>query len=97
MSLKTNITESSIVVRTNNIVSSQLDNEIVMMSIENNEYYGLNKTASEIWQIIEKPVLIKDICTRLINKFDVSYDDCYEAIIQHIELLMTKKLVEVVD
>jgi hypothetical protein len=97
MSVKPIISELTKVVRTSNVVSSQLDNEIVMMSIENNEYYGLNKTATEIWQLIENPIIVKDICSDLINKFEISYNDCLIAVIQHIETLLSKKLIEIVD
>jgi len=36
------ITEGSIICRKINLVFNKLDDEVVMLSMENNEYYGLN-------------------------------------------------------
>lgn len=74
------LNENTVVVRNKGVVSSELDGEIVIMSIENGEYYGLNHTATEIWNIIDSPIRISILCEKLCEKFEIERQDCLNEI-----------------
>ena len=54
-----NIDIETIVSRANEHIASELDGEVVMMSIEQGEYYGLGQVGSELWQLIEQPIVVR--------------------------------------
>ncbi len=62
--------------RSAEVVSTNVDGEEVLLSIENGKYYGLNSVASRIWQLIEQPKSMDTICRELQNEFDVTAEQC---------------------
>ncbi|OFX44137.1 MAG: hypothetical protein A2046_14470 [Bacteroidetes bacterium GWA2_30_7] len=77
------------------IVTSQIDGETVMMSLENSEYYGLNSTASRIFALVEKPISIQIICNQLISEYNIDFDTCYLQVINILEDFNKKGLIEI--
>ena len=52
------------------------DEEIVMMNVDMNSYYALNPVASRIWQLLETPRTIGQLCARIRDEFEVEPDHC---------------------
>lgn len=91
--VKQKITKTTIIQRNNDIFTSNLDGEKVMLSIKRGEYYGLTKTGSFIWDNIEKPVKIADLIDILTTKYHVNKDQCLIDIIPFIIDLIEKDLI----
>src|ERR1700751_5339573 len=49
------ITETTTIVRRPAVLTAEVDGEIVMMSIEQGRYFGLDDIGSDIWKRIESP------------------------------------------
>ena len=62
--------------RSAEVVSTNVDGEEVLLSIENGTYYGLNSVASRIWQLIKQPKSFDALCCVLQNEFDVTAEQC---------------------
>ena len=77
------------------ILTSDVDGEKVMMSIMKGEYYGLGKTGTFIWDLLEEPIKINDIINRITERFNVNKEKCYNDIIPFIKDLIEKELVVV--
>lgn len=89
------ISSKALIERTNDIVSSEIDGETVMMSIEQGKYYGMDSIGSRIWELIEKPILLSDLCNTLTSEFQVNEATCSEDVTSFIEQLMNEKLVKI--
>jgi hypothetical protein len=50
-----NITDTTIISRSPAVLTAEVDGEIVMMSIEQGRYFGLDDIGSDIWKRIEPP------------------------------------------
>lgn len=87
------LTEETIIQRNIEILTSDLDGEKVMMSIQFGEYYGLGKTGSFIWDHIEKPIKIKDLVDLITSKYDVEKDKCLTDITPFLNELIEKQLI----
>lgn len=79
--------------RKSQVVFSEIDNEYVLMSENNGEYYGFNAIASEIWQLLEKPIALNSIIDMLTQTFDVTSDDCKSDVLEFINKLIDKQLI----
>ena len=61
----------SVVARSEGLVTSDLDGEVVMMSIDKGKYYGLDTIASQIWELLETPCSIRTLCDQLLPRYEV--------------------------
>lgn len=83
--------------RNSEMVASKMDGEIVMMSIDNGEYYGLDPVGSRIWEIIEKPILVDALIDNLLDEFEVSREQCEVDTFEFLDQLLEKKLLLIVS
>jgi len=79
--------------RNNEMLTSSIDGETVMMSIKRGEYYGLGNTGSFIWENIEKLISIKDLVALIISEFNVEEKKCFEDILPFLKELLEKELI----
>lgn len=70
------LTPASRVVRSEEFITSTVDNELVMMSLEKGTYYGLDAVGSQIWENIAAPVTIEALCQTLSDQFEVDPAQC---------------------
>ena len=89
--------ESSVVVRSSTVLDADIDGELVMMSIERGEYYGLDAIGSDIWGLLEKPLAVKDLCSRLEESYDVGPEDCRRDVVAFLETLLADGSLELVE
>ncbi|HCT30460.1 MAG TPA: lasso peptide biosynthesis PqqD family chaperone [Bacteroidales bacterium] len=87
----------SIIKRSSGLVSTDVDGEKVMMSVENGEYFGLDSVGSRIWEMIENPVKVETLIDYLIDEFDVSKQQCEIDTLEFLNELLEKKLLIVVE
>ena len=88
-----NISLNTIIQRNPDILASDLDGEKVMMSIQKGEYYGLGKTGTFIWDNIANPIKISDLVNKIIQKYEVSEQQCLNDITPFITDLIEKQLI----
>ena len=81
--------------RNDEILTSKVGNEIVMMSIKESKYFGLNKTGSMIWNILESPMTLQDICQRMSNDFKISYKKCLDETQPFIDEMLKEKVITI--
>jgi hypothetical protein len=85
----------SVVVRSPDQVSGALDGKVVLLSIENGEYYNLNEVGSRIWELLEQPVAVADLVARLQVEFDVDRGTCEREALAFLEQLRHDNLLRV--
>jgi len=87
------ITIDTTIHRNNEILTSNIDDEKVMMSIQYGEYFGLGKTGSFIWDHIENPIMVSDLLELIIQKYDIEKEKCLNEIIPFLNDLLEKELI----
>ncbi len=92
MSERRTISNRTKIMRNNDIFSSEIDEETVMMSIENGEYYGINSVGSYIWKLLETPRSFGSLKTELRKEFDVSEEECNRDLGEFVAALQKKNL-----
>jgi len=58
------------------ILASEVGNELVIMNIETGKYITLNKMGHILWKLIEKPIKVSALIENLTENFTVSEDEC---------------------
>ena len=57
-------------------LSAKVGDELVMMSAEKGNYIGLSDVGARVWELIETPRSLDDVCAQLVQEFDVTPDVC---------------------
>lgn len=91
--MKSTFSQQDIVQRNPDLLSSQIDGEIIMMNMHDGNYYGLNEIASRIWELIEKPIVYSDLIKALLAEFDVTEEACSNDVSTFLAQLAEKKLI----
>ena len=71
-------------VRNSKTISGRLHDELVMMDIDQGKYFSLNPVATRIWDLLETPLSIDDLCLLLIDEYEVGLDQCRIEVEEHI-------------
>ncbi len=84
-------------VRKKELLSSKMDNEIVMMHPESGKYFALNPVASRIWELLETPHNLNELVEKLLREFDVSRETCNNEVSTFLKEIIEKKLVDTTE
>lgn len=87
------VTIDSIITQANDQVSTDLDGEVILMSIKQGNYFGFDKILSRIWALIEKPISVADLCHELMEEYDVEKKRCETDILEVINNLYKEDLI----
>jgi hypothetical protein len=62
--------------RSSKAITGKLHDEIVMMDIEKGKYFSLNRVATSIWEHLEIPRSLDELCGLLIEEHEVGTEQC---------------------
>ena len=86
---------NNVVSRRNDIDTTDLNGEIVMMDLEKGRYFSLNGVGSRIWEIIESPIEINKIVDCLLEEYDVNRNECEENVLEFLGKLDDANIISV--
>ncbi|UZT82597.1 lasso peptide biosynthesis PqqD family chaperone [Caproicibacterium sp. BJN0003] len=89
------IDKNTIVEKREDIITADLDGNVVMMSVENGKYYGMDEIATAIWKNIEQPIRVEQLVHILMDEFDVSEEQCQKDVITFLTKLYNEILIKV--
>lgn len=95
MSSQPALEPQTIVVRSPDQVSGDLDGKVVLLSIENGEYYNMNEVGSRIWTLLEKPMTISALIDQLLAEFEIDRPTCEKETTTFLVQLEKDKLLKV--
>lgn len=95
MSEETSLGPQTTIVRSPDQVSGDLDGRVVLLSIENGEYYNMNEVGSRIWALLEKPMTVAALIDTLLAEFEVERATCEKEAMAFLEQLRKDKLLKV--
>jgi len=91
------IGRETVVARGGELVFRDVDGETVMLSVRTGKYYGLDPVGSRVWALIEEPRRVSDLCTLLLDEFEVDRETCERDVLAFLEKLAKDDLVKAVD
>jgi len=65
-----------IVARGIGIMEAEVDGEMVGLHVDSGVCYGFNPTAYRIWQLIEQPTALSQLCATLTTEFAIDKATC---------------------
>ena len=89
------MTLESTVTQSQDQVTADIDGQLVMMSIEKGEYFGLDEVGTRIWDLIEQPRSVDQLCSRLQEEFEIDNETCEKHVLGFLDNLSQLGLVDV--
>ena len=90
-----NIEITNVYMRNGDQVTAKVDDEVVMMSMQQGEYYGLDSIGSRIWELFAKPNSVENIIETLMQEYDVDRKTCEKDVQEFIQKLVDKGLLKI--
>ena len=90
----TNLTLNTCLTRDPDLVCAEMDGDLVMMSIENGEYYGIGGVGTRIWELLDQPTTIQQLVETIKTDFDIEEDRCRDDVLSFSEKLFELGLIK---
>lgn len=74
------------------LLSSQLGDDLVFMDNNNGDYLGFNKVANDIWKQLESPAKVQDLIDYLLTKYNVSEQQCKANLLAFLKQLQKRQM-----
>jgi hypothetical protein len=89
------IDPATLIVRDPDMIAAEMDGDLVMMSIERGEYFGIGGVGTRAWELLEEPTTLVGICAAVCEEFDVDAATCRADLLGFVDELLTLGLVRV--
>jgi hypothetical protein len=90
-----NINNDSIIAVMQDQVYINLEDEVVILSLKDGVYYGLNPVGAQIWNLIQEPRRVQEILEILLSQFEVEPKRCEEDVLKLLQELAIRGLINV--
>ncbi|AEG01982.1 PqqD family protein [Methylomonas methanica] len=87
---------SSAIRRSENSLSAEVDDTVVLMSIQQGAYYSLDSIGAEIWRRLDRPMLVTELCAILKQEYDAEPTTIQRDVLALLESLDKECLIEIV-
>lgn len=80
------------------VLSSKIDEEVILMSLKGEYYFGLDPVGSRIWELLDQqPSTIDELVQLLVDEYEVDEPTCRNDAQKFIDDMSEKKLIHVVE
>jgi hypothetical protein len=80
-----------------NMIAAEVGDEAVLLDIDSGYFFQLNKSATRIWNLLETPTTVSDLCARLQTSFTVDAQTCRTDVLEFVSELHDKGLIDIGD
>lgn len=78
-------------------VSCKINDEVAILDLDRALYFGLQGAGVHIWDALDQPRSVADLCASVLAEFDVSESECRADVEQILTNLKEEGLVEVAE
>lgn len=97
MAANDDLSKSTTIVTSDDCLSTTMDGESVILHVEQGKYYGFNEVGTEVWEFVQEPHTVGEICRTLQNTYDVEEERCLDDVRELVTKLLEFDLVRSVD
>jgi len=87
------LSSDSLIKRSDDLIDAEVDNEVVLLNITQGTCYGFNRIGSRIWQLLDTPTSIGDLCATLLTEYKVDPSACERQVLDLLEELRAEGLI----
>ncbi|PAU74734.1 PqqD family peptide modification chaperone [Halomonas salipaludis] len=91
------ISSTTLLKRNPDMVAANIDGDVVMMGVDQGQYYGITGVGSRVWELLENPVSIDGITEVICQEYETDPATCREDMSKFVNDLIKIDLIEVVE
>jgi Coenzyme PQQ synthesis protein D (PqqD) len=89
------ITLDTTLSRNGDIFYASVDpDQAVMLNVAAGEYYGLNAVAARIWELLDHPKTLVQLCAQICEEFEVELEICEAAVLKFADEIIDNGIVQ---
>lgn len=89
------LTLSSTIRRSEDSLNAEIDDALVLMSIERGNYYSLDSIGADIWRQLEHWITVSELCTILGKEYDADLETIRRDVLALLSALAKECLIEI--
>jgi hypothetical protein len=89
-----NLCSQTVLVASREQVSCDLGEEAAILGMKNSTYYGLNPVGARVWNLLQQPRSVGEICEAIVAEYDVTAERCEDDLIELLQKMLQEGLVE---
>lgn len=89
------ISGASTVTRNASVLAAEVGGELVLMSVSQWHYFGLNPVASDIWNRLSSPLRVDELCQALAGEYEADIEVIRQDVMELLNKLASRELIEV--
>lgn len=89
------LSENSVVIVAKDQVSCDLGGESAILNLKNGVYYSLDPVGARVWNLLQQPRRVQEVCEALLGEYDVEPQRCESDLLALLEKLLGEGLIEV--
>jgi hypothetical protein len=82
-----------LITRIEGLIEAEVDGDLVGLVIDTGTCFGFNPTARRVWQLIEEPKRLSELCAALTAEFEIGKADCETQVAALLDQLQREGLV----
>lgn len=85
---------TSIVTASKDQLASDIGGETVILGLTAGRYYGVDAVGARIWQLIQTPTRVADVCAAIVSEYEVEPVRCEQDVLELLRRMLDAGLVE---
>ncbi len=77
------------------LISTRLGDDIVLMNSITGDYIGMNAIGSDVWKLLDSPLSLDEIISRVINMYEVDENYGKGKISDFLQRMLDNKVIQV--
>jgi hypothetical protein len=90
-----NISSSGTVIISDQVLSQEVNGETVLLDLEQEFYFGLDKTGTRIWQLLQSGSSVPELIESMLNEFEIDRTTLTKDVDELLEKLSDAGLVRI--
>ena len=86
---------NTVVSHRQDIDTTDLNGDKVMMDLEKGRYFSLNSVGSRIWELIEEPIEINKVVDTLLTEYEIDQNTCEESVLDFVKGLNESEIISI--
>jgi len=92
---KRSLSLGSVAVVNVDLVSANLDGEVVILGFQSGSYYGLDRVGVFVWDLLQEPRKVSEIRDAIFEEYDVELAQCERDLLALLIELADKQLIDI--
>jgi hypothetical protein len=86
---------ATLVTKSDDQISCELDGEVAILNLKSTLYFGLDSVGATVWDALSEPKTAADLCRAVLDRFDIADDQCREDVLELLTSLKKAGLIEI--